>query len=313
MSIDPDIGYDAGTVAVDTNGNVTGTSVLWDLIHALDEISVDGGALAKITEVTDATHMKIRPWSGGAVSGKNYVITYSSPLRLANGELAIRANELVKAITGDGYYIYVKPGAGEPEPSKGLDGQYALQPSTGKLWLKAAGVWVYRGTFGNFRFSSTPWSGATTYDVGDAVPFSGAVWVSLQAGNLNHRPDLSPTWWQQIVTGGDVVYIVCDDSGRPGSGETLLKFVTPKSMTVYATMADSVAKAGAAAASSSVFSIRKNGSQFATLTFASADTTGAFSCAADVTFAAGDVLSIIAPSPRDATLADVSITILANR
>ena len=49
---------------------------------------------------------KIQPWSGTA-SAKPYVIYYLL-LRLTNGELALRTNELAKTIaTGDGYFVCV--------------------------------------------------------------------------------------------------------------------------------------------------------------------------------------------------------------
>lgn len=137
--------YDTGTVSVDSSGNVTGSGVLWDLLYQFDGISVDGGAIATITEVTDSTHLKIQPWSGGSVSGKDYVVYYSSPLRNANGALALATNQLVKAIQGEGYYFYVDDADSEPDPAKGLDGQYARKPSTGEVWLKTAGVWVSQG------------------------------------------------------------------------------------------------------------------------------------------------------------------------
>lgn len=137
--------YDAGTVAVDADGNVTGTGVLWDLLYQFDGISVDGGPLATITEIVDSSHLKIQPWSGGAVSGKDYVVYYSSPLRNANGALALATNQLVRAIQGEGYYFYVDDADSAPDPAKGLDGQYARKPSTGEVWLKTAGVWVSQG------------------------------------------------------------------------------------------------------------------------------------------------------------------------
>ena len=136
--------YDTGTVSVDSSGNVTGSGVLWDLLYQFDQISINGGALRTITEVVDSTHLKIQPWSGTA-TGQTYVIYYSSPLRNANGALALATNQLVKAIQGEGYYFYVDDADSEPDPAKGLDGQYARKPSTGEVWLKTGGVWVSQG------------------------------------------------------------------------------------------------------------------------------------------------------------------------
>lgn len=139
--------YDTGTVSVDSSGNVTGSGVIWSLVKKFDLISIDGGDLRIITEVTDTTHLKIQPWSGTA-SAKPYVIYYNALLRLTNGELALRTQELVKTITGDGYFVYVAPADSAPDPAKGKDGQYALKPSTGATWLKASGVWNSSGVYG---------------------------------------------------------------------------------------------------------------------------------------------------------------------
>lgn len=132
--------YDLGTVSVDSSGNVTGSSVIWSLVYQFDMISIAGGALRTIAEVVDSSHLTIQPWSG-TVSGQAYVIYYCSPLRNANGELALMASKLVNDITGDGYFFYVASGA-DPDPSQGRDGQYARDPLSGRQWVKSGGVWV---------------------------------------------------------------------------------------------------------------------------------------------------------------------------
>lgn len=77
----------------------------------------------------------------------------------------------------------------------------------------------------------------------------------------------------------------------------------------------SIAKAGAAATGSSVFSIKKNGVEVGTITFAAAGTTGTFAAtdAGPILFARGDLLSITAPAVADATLADVGIVLSGTR
>ena len=39
------------------------------------------------------------------------------------------------------------------------------------------------------------WSSATTYNLGDTSSVSGTNYISLVAGNLNHNPSTSPTFW----------------------------------------------------------------------------------------------------------------------
>jgi uncharacterized protein (TIGR03437 family) len=45
------------------------------------------------------------------------------------------------------------------------------------------------------------WSATTNYALDDAVQFNGTSYISLQAGNLNHEPDTSPTFWNILATG----------------------------------------------------------------------------------------------------------------
>jgi hypothetical protein len=102
------------------------------------------------------------------------------------------------------------------------------------------------------------------------------------------------------------------DTDRPASGELILK-IYPVGVTFRAGMIDSQGGAEVAATASSVFSLTKNGTQFATLTFGAASATGVIACASDTTFTTGDVLRVIAPSPRDATLSGVAATFIGYR
>jgi hypothetical protein len=44
------------------------------------------------------------------------------------------------------------------------------------------------------------WSATTSYASGAQVDFGGIIYVSLQDGNLNNQPDISPTFWQSAGT-----------------------------------------------------------------------------------------------------------------
>ena len=46
------------------------------------------------------------------------------------------------------------------------------------------------------------WSGAATYALNDGVQFNGASYISLQAANLNHQPNTSPTFWNMLAQAG---------------------------------------------------------------------------------------------------------------
>lgn len=84
-----------------------------------------------------------------------------------------------------------------------------------------------------------------------------------------------------------------------------LRHTFPVVVDFPAVLSGSYSKAGAAATAETVFSVKKNGSEFGTITFAISGATGTFAAASATSFAAGDVLTIVAPASADATLADV--------
>jgi hypothetical protein len=101
--------------------------------------------------------------------------------------------------------------------------------------------------------------------------------------------------------------------GQPAASAMVFQFVVPRAIGFPVNLVGSLAKAGTAATSAASFTLRKNGSNIGTIDFAGGAAAGTFTLAGGAVFAAGDVLEMLAPSPQDATLADVSITLLAAR
>jgi len=99
--------------------------------------------------------------------------------------------------------------------------------------------------------------------------------------------------------------------GRPPEGE-IYKTIFVRSVTFASALSGSRAKCTTAPTGIVVISVRKNDVQFGTITFAIGATTGVFAGVA-TTLAAGDILSFVAPTPRDATFADVLITLAGTR
>ena len=50
-------------------------------------------------------------------------------------------------------------------------------------------------------YESTVWDTVTTYALKDRVEYDSKVWESLQGSNLNHVPDVSPTYWREVENG----------------------------------------------------------------------------------------------------------------
>lgn len=108
------------------------------------------------------------------------------------------------------------------------------------------------------------------------------------------------------------VKISCFIALTPLDGELVVRYVIAENGLLFPlNLSGSRAHAVAASTGVVAFSIRKNNVEFAQCVF-SATSTGAFT-GAETTFNTGDVLSIVAPDPKDATLSDISITLSCTR
>jgi len=102
--------------------------------------------------------------------------------------------------------------------------------------------------------------------------------------------------------------------GNPGDGATVMILTFTRSVTFAANFSGSQGTVGTNPTATATYTVNKNGSSVGTIQISTA---GAFTFAtsggAAVSFAAGDRLTITAPSPQDATLADVGITLAGTR
>ncbi len=256
--------YNTGTVSVAANGTVVsglGTTIWSNNVREGDWIAIDGEPITMVLAVTDDDSLVIPEWQHGAKTGVAYAIYQNYSARDDGSSIAKDVGTLVAALNKEGFIWFVGPSEEDPDPSRGDEGQYAEQPSTGKRWIKQGGLWSYLG----------------------------------QTAAIFSRYDVASF-----------------DTDRPASGELLLKLYPP-GVTFRAGMMDSRAGAEVAATANAVFSLTKNGTQFATLTFAAGSAVGVVACPIDTSFTTGDVLRVIAPSPRDATLSGVAATFIGYR
>ena len=115
--------------------------------------------------------------------------------------------------------------------------------------------------------------------------------------------------WEPVASsGGANAYdIGACKNGSPASSEVLLRLPMVRDVNFADDLAGSQAKAGTAADAEAEFSIKIDGVEFGTMTFAISGTTATFATASgDQTFAAGEVLTVVAPGSQDAALAGVS-------
>lgn len=96
----------------------------------------------------------------------------------------------------------------------------------------------------------------------------------------------------------------------PTSDEIIGRYVSTRAFSIPAGATGSLAKAGTAATAETIFTLKKNGASFGSITFAASGTTGTFAVASTTSFAAGDILTIHAPNTADATISKLGITFI---
>jgi hypothetical protein len=140
-----------------------------------------------------------------------------------------------------------------------------------------------------------------------------SIYVKLQSFNtfgqeLANLSAIVPT--QYTLTGngkaGQPMTIAGSFSGTPGANQQIFRYVFAGTVTFPAGLAGSAGNAGAAATNGKTFQIEQNGVSVGTMVFAAGATTASFTMGSATTFHAGDVLTIVAPSPSDATLANLA-------
>lgn len=101
--------------------------------------------------------------------------------------------------------------------------------------------------------------------------------------------------------------------GAPSASLVCMRYKFPRAVDFPASLTNSQGVAGTAATAQTDFDVRKNGVSFGTIRFAAAGTSATFIAAGSSSFAAGDVLTVVAPASPDATLADISVTLAGTR
>lgn len=102
-------------------------------------------------------------------------------------------------------------------------------------------------------------------------------------------------------------------AGVPDADAVCLRYKFPREVTFAAGLAPSQGVADIAATGDTDFDIQVNGVSVGTMTFAAAATDATFDMASETVCDVGDVLTVIAPSSPDATLADISFVLAGTR
>ncbi|MDX9785438.1 MAG: hypothetical protein RBT11_01585 [Desulfobacterales bacterium] len=118
------------------------------------------------------------------------------------------------------------------------------------------------------------------------------------------------------IGGGDQPYIIGGSfMGAPTASLVLVIHPFAIDVTFPAGLTNSKLVATVAATAETVFSLKKNGVEFGTATFAAAGTVATLAAASDATFdeSSGDIFTLVAPATPDATLAGLGWAIRGAR
>jgi hypothetical protein len=99
-------------------------------------------------------------------------------------------------------------------------------------------------------------------------------------------------------------------NGKPAASQVLQRYVFAQIVSFAAGLPGSQGTAGVAASASATFDIQKNGASVGNMMFAALATTATFAMASATSFAPGDVLTLVAPTSPDATLANLAWTLV---
>jgi hypothetical protein len=179
-----------------------------------------------------------------------------------------------------------------------LKGLYRYNLSTTN-WDYSALAGVFNGT----TLPSTPYDGQMFFVT---VPYD------IYRLGLYYYTASNTTWnqvYQDTSTPFDLSGYV---PGLPIGSAKLMLFTSARPYQIPANFAGSISRSDNAPTGNPIYSIQKNGTTVATLTFNSGSTTGVFSTQAAINFAAGDILAVVAPAAVDTTHQEVMWTFVAN-
>lgn len=277
--------YAVGTVSVVAGSrNFAGIGTAWNLalveggLLVIEGSTVGAWPIEAISSDTEGTFKFA--WPGASLTGATYAIY----LEYAQAADAIEANRLLREIV---YRLYA--------------GTFLAPDATGTLAERAA----HDGEVQGFIYIQT-----------DVTPFRVFIKRSATSGDWSAYTELQGPEGDEGAPGTDGIGDAYDITsgrllGRPASDETFDLGISARPVTFPANLAGSIARASAAATGTAVFSIRKNGVEVGTVTF-DGSSTGAFS-SSGFALAAGDLVSIVAPTTQDATLAGLIFTLAGAR
>jgi hypothetical protein len=228
-------------------------------------------------------------------------------------EIAIRDNGAWVYITPEeGFAVYVEDD-NENVQFDGTDWQVfgdaglADAPSDGTLYGRKDAAWEAVPD----SLPDAP-SDGTLYGRKDGAWEAAAAGLSdaPSDGTLYGRKDGD---WEVVPDGGPTsIELSLFAAGELTATELIFRHEATQAFTIPAGMTGSRGSSGVAATGTPALSIKKNGASVGTATWSAAGTTATLAMASPTAFAIGDILSVTGPASPDATLADISLSIVGD-
>jgi len=138
---------------------------------------------------------------------------------------------------------------------------------------------------------------------------------NIVGGALQNLPEVLPYTYTVTGSGKAAVSTTVSGSFTGTSSASLVvqRYVFAATVTFPAGLVGSQGTAGVAAAASTTYAIKKNATNVGTMEFAASSTTATFAMPSATTFMTGDVLTVVAPSTPDPTLANLAWTLVGSQ
>lgn len=272
----------------------------------------------------------MNPLQTFASGDTNYISKHNSNVALLQstiGTLETRINGFSNSETNWTAWLQAMYGTGVVLLGSG---SYAVAASGTSITVAAGSAWIGSiqkvvslaatatinlvGVANGTYYVTANSAGTPSYSNSPTDAFYSFVWNGTTASAITRIAAVAPDFsdWAQTYTWATQIEINGWKAGAPSNGEVLLRYVVARKTTFANGLAGSYFKAGTAATASSVLSIKADGVQFATATFAASGTTATFADGYAV-LNPGVVVTVVAPASADATLADLAFVLAGTK
>ena len=162
-----------------------------------------------------------------------------------------------------------------------------------------------------FTVAGSPITSSGTFAITKATEAANTVWAGPTSGAAA-QPTFRALVASDLAAVVNPYDLICSFVGKPGSGALVFLYTAVRALSFLANWSGAQGTCGTNPTATATYTVLKNGSSAGTVVIG---TGGAFTFATSgaVSLAIGDRLTITAPSPQDATLADVAFTLAGTR